>query len=256
MKKIAVLLSVVFACSAVNAEVIVRYNFKGRSAENTSVSRLKVDGKLTGNLGPDYKPNPEKGEIGPELKNFTTGKEPYYNFFYTNEDGVDYLEMKLPHPHYRSSFQSIVPEGAQPLKAFTLEIYFSVSSINGVTTGGKNTVATLFYNGQERVWFYNLDAKRGTYTLALTVGGKDIVVEALNLKSFYHVALSAAEDGKVRLFVDGEEKGVLSAPKESQRKAVFDLLGTDKLNSDIVGLVRDVVISNQPLEPKNFVVKK
>ena len=256
MKKFVVLLSVFIACSAVNAEVVARYNFKGRTAENTSVSRLKVDGKLTGNLGPDYKPNSEKGELGPELKNFTADKEPYYNFFYTNEDGVDYLEMKLPHPHYRSSFQSIVPEGAQALKAFTLEIYLSVSSIAGVTTGGKTTVATLFYNGQERVWFYNLDAKRGTYTLALTVGGKDIVVEALNLKDSYHIAVVAGEDGKVKLFVDGEEKGVLDAPKESQRKAVFDLFGTDKLNSDIVGLLRDVVISNQALAPKDFVVKK
>ncbi len=256
MKKIAVLLSVVFACSALNAEVIVKYNFKGRTAENTSVSRLKVDGKLTDNIGPNYKPNPEKGETGPELKNFTTGKDAYYNFFYTNEDGVDYLEMKVLHGHHHSAFQSIAQEGAQPLKAFTFEIYFSVSSLAGITTGGKNTLATLFSNGQESLWFYNLDAKRGTYNLALTVGGKNLFVEALNLKSFYRVALSAAEDGKVRLFVDGEEKGVLDAPKESQRKAVFDLFGTDKLNSDIVGLVRDVVISDQALVPKDFVLKK
>lgn len=255
MKKTLALLAIIAACNILNAEVIARYNFKGRTAENTSVSRLKVDGKLTGNIGPNYKPNQEKGELGPELKNFSGGNESYYNFFYTNEDGTDYLDIKQIHPHYTGSFQSISPVEAQALSAFTLEFILCVSSLVGVTTGGKTTVVTLFSNGQERLWFYNLDIKRGTYNLALTVGSASLFVEGMNLKNFYHIALVADGDGKVKLFVDGEDKGVLAAPKESQRKVNFDLFGTDKLNSLIAGKVREVVISNKALEPKEFVLK-
>lgn len=278
----------------VGAEIKARYNFNGRVGKGREIRRDEIDGGLktkAPHQGPDYVPDPTKGEKGPVLINTPGGKTNYYRSFYWNPmGGLDHeaLRMKISHAHYIDGYQSKPDKQGQGVLpatgSFTWEISLLLKRTFGPSSGGVPNINTLIdatvYDVPDKknkniriaaLQSLRADQKTGTWDLRFMVP-KDhfghtnsIIVKGLVLNRFYRI-VAVYEDlgktGKIRLYVDGQLKAEAETTRNTARNTNFGIdrfaVG-NKLHTARAGasdiIIDEIVLTDDVRSPENFVIK-
>ena len=279
-----------FTGAALQAEVVAKYNFNGRTASGTITLR-SCSASFPYN-GEEYVPNKASGECGPTLENPGAGGEQrgYYRSSFNNSGseeskGRETLFLDCKHGYFLDSYRS-KGEGVLPAKgSFTWEIVVRIDRFSGTDNCGilldatKGEVMEVNWDGKAvatRLWMAWKDpgkapAKGDPFLLDFSVPSDDnnkVVNISTELKIGEWYSIAAVYDDaehNMMLYVNGELKASADAISAPDRGTGFGIAGFGPQAAPIKhamyfqrGDIDGIAFSNEALTPDKFVfpVKK